>query len=152
MKLLFNAILILTFSLNSLIAQENCLQKKNLIKLDSLWEKAQFNSNTKFLDSLLIKDFIWVHNNAKTIDNKDAVLNRAKRYLKNNIKYSYSRISKNVTAIIFGKTGVVNGFTIVQKNKDSSPITYNFMRTYTEKKGKCVLVANHTMAVDKTKW
>lgn len=139
-------------SFNSLSSQESCLTDKNLKKIDLAWEKAQMNSNVDFFKTNLAKDFIWVHNNAKTIDDKKAVINRAKRYVKNKVKYSYARTTENVTTIIFDKTGVVTGYTVVQKTKDVKPVIYHFMRTYAENNGKCVLIANHTMAVDKSKW
>ncbi|MBU3009916.1 nuclear transport factor 2 family protein [Polaribacter vadi] len=152
MKILKIIFLFCLISFNSLTAQESCLSNKNLKQIDLAWEKAQLNSDVDFFENNLSKNFVWTHNNAKTIDNKDAVINRAKRYLKNKIKYSYSRTTEDVSTVIYGKTGIVNGFTVVLKTKDAKPVIYHFMRTYSEKNGKCILIANHTMAVDKTKW
>jgi hypothetical protein len=56
-----------------------------------------------------------------------------------------SRISRDVKAIVLGKTAIVTGITVVDRGP--SPVTYHFMRTYVEVKGKCLLLANHTMAI-----
>ena len=67
--------------------------------------------------------FVWVHNHANTIDNKTAVLERVKRYLNSNNKNTKSRTSKDVKVIISGTTGVVSGFTIVDRGP--TPTTYH---------------------------
>lgn len=152
MKIFNLFVLFVCISMNTIIAQEHCLSTNQLKKIDLAWEKAQMNSNVDFFKTTLAKDFVWIHNNAKTIDDKQAVINRAKRYLKNKVKYSYSRTTEDVSTIVYHKTGVVTGFTVVQKTIDAKPVIYHFMRTYAEKDGKCILVANHTMAIDKTKW
>jgi hypothetical protein len=76
----------------------------------------------------LAEDFIWVHNHANTIDNKTAVLERFKRYLSSNNQNTKSRISKDVKVILYDSTGIVSGFTIIDRGP--SPTTYHFMRTY----------------------
>ena len=83
-------------------AQESCLTTENLKKLDASWEKAQLELDFDTINSLLAEDFIWVHNHANTIDNKNAVLERVNRYLKSNNQNIKSRISKDVKVIIFG--------------------------------------------------
>lgn len=145
MKIISIAIVIMGLSLNSSIAQESCLNPEKLKNLDASWEKAQLNSDTEFLESILAKDFIWVHNHANMIDNKTAVLNRANRYKSLGTQNARSRMSKDVTVIVSGATGIVSGFTIVDRGP--SPTTYHFMRTYVERNGKCFLIANHTMVV-----
>jgi hypothetical protein len=47
--------------------------------------------------------------------------------------------------VILGNTGVVSGYTVVDRGP--SPVTYHFMRTYTKVNGKYQLLANHTMAI-----
>ncbi len=145
MKIISIAIVIMGLSLNSLIAQESCLNREKLKNLDASWEKAQLNSDIEFLESILAEDFIWVHNHANMIDNKTAVLKRANRHKNSGTQNARSRISKDVTVIVSGATGIVSGFTIVDRGP--SLTTYHFMRTYIESNGKCFLIANHTMAV-----
>ena len=110
------SILIFAFSIFTTSAQENCFTEENLKKLDASWEKAQLELDFDFVDLLLAKDFMWVHNHAKTIDDKAAVLQRIKRYLKKNNKSTKSRTSKDVKVTIFGSTGIVSGYTIIERN------------------------------------
>ena len=84
MKNINLTLLILAATICQIFAQESCLSTNNLKQLDASWEKAQLELNLEFISSLLAEDFIWVHNHAKTIDDKPAVLERVKRYLKNN--------------------------------------------------------------------
>ncbi|MBT8266652.1 MAG: nuclear transport factor 2 family protein [Bacteroidia bacterium] len=138
-------ILIVGISLFSGCTQESCLNQENLIKLDASWEKAQLDLNFDFIESLLAEDYIWVHNHANTIDDREDVLERVKRYIASNNQETKSRISKDVKVIISGKTAIVSGYTIIDRGP--SPTTYHFMRTYVETDGKCYLIANHTMAI-----
>mgnify|MGYP001582025203 FL=1 len=93
----------------------------------------------------MAEDFIWVHNHANTIDNKAAVLDRIKRHISTNNRNTKSRISTDVSVIISGATGIVSGYTLIDRGP--SPTNYHFMRTYVESNGKCYLIANHTMAI-----
>ena len=145
MKLIRIIMVIGGLSIFSASAQESCLDKDNLKKLDASWETAQLELDFDFINSLLAEDFIWVHNHANTIDDKAAVLERVKRYLSSNNKTTKSRTSKDVKVIISGTTGIVSGFTMI--NRGPSPTNYHFMRTYVESNGKCYLIANHTMAI-----
>jgi len=145
MKLTRFVIFIVGLSVFSACTQESCINQDNLKKLDASWEKAQLELDFDFIESLLAEDFKWVHNHANTIDNKAAVLERVKRYLGTNNKETKSRISKDVKVIISGKTGIVSGFTIIDRGP--SPTNYHFMRTYVEINGRCYLIANHTMAI-----
>jgi len=145
MKLISIVIVIAGLSILPSSAQEPCLNPENLKKIDASWEKAQLELDLDYVDSLLHDDFTWVHNHASMVDDKTAVLDRIKRNLSNNIQNTRSRISKDVTVIISGTTGIVSGFTIVDRGP--SPTTYHFMRTYVETNGTCYLIANHTMAV-----
>ncbi|TVZ55396.1 uncharacterized protein DUF4440 [Lutibacter sp. Hel_I_33_5] len=150
MKKIIFATIFLVFNSINVVAQEKCMESNKLKKLDASWEKAQLELDYDFISKLLAEDYIWVHNHANTIDDKSAVLERVKRHVKNNNRNTKSRTSKNVNVIIYGSTGVVNGYTIIDRGP--KPITYSFMRTYTEKDGKCYLIANHTMAIpDKNK-
>lgn len=145
MKLIKTLIAIIGLSFFSASAQESCLNQINLKTLDAAWEKAQLELDYEFINSLLDDEFIWVHNHANTIDNKTAVLKRVKRYKSTNNKETKSRTSKDVKVIISGTTGIVSGYTIIDRGP--SPITYHFMRTYVENNGQCYLIANHTMAI-----
>ncbi|MDG5491991.1 nuclear transport factor 2 family protein [Psychroserpens sp. SPM9] len=145
MNLLKTFIACIALSICSVSAQEKCINEGHLKKLDASWEKAQLELDFDFIKSLLADDFIWVHNHANTIDDKTAVLERIGRYTRQNKKDTKSRKSKAVKVIISGTTGIVSGYTIIDRGP--TPTTYHFMRTYVEKKGKCYLIANHTMAV-----
>lgn len=145
MKIISIVVVIVGLSLAPGLAQESCLNQDNLKKLDASWEKAQLELDLDYVDSIMAEDFIWVHNHANTIDDKAAVLDRVKRYVSNNNRSTKSRVSKDVTVIISGATGIVSGYTIVDRGP--SPTTYHFMRTYVETNGKCYLIANHTMAI-----
>ncbi|WP_373496251.1 nuclear transport factor 2 family protein [Aquiflexum sp.] len=118
---------------------------QKLLELDRGWEKALLESNVGFLENLLAKDFVWVHNHAGLIDGKASVISRAKRIQDGQTDNTKGRISRDQTVVILGKTGVVSGFTVVDRGP--SPVTYHFMRTYSKVKGKYVLLANHTMAI-----
>lgn len=86
-----------------------------------------------------------VHDLASGIDSKESLLKRASDPNIGATGKPKSRISKDVKVIVIGSTGVVSGYTIV--DKDSSLITYHFMRTYVEIEGNCFLLANHTMVI-----
>jgi ketosteroid isomerase-like protein len=145
MKIISIIIVIVGLSLNTSIAKESCLNPEKLKSLDASWEEAQLNSDVEFLESILAEDFIWVHNHANTIDTKTAVINRANKYKSSDTQNARSRKSMNVKVIVSGATGIVSGITIVDRG--ASPTTYHFMRTYVESNGKCLLIANQTMAV-----
>ena len=129
----------------SLQAQKNCLNENSIKALDATWENAQLVSDLGVLETLLADEFIWVHNHASLIDNKAAVLKRAENALAQNKKNANSRTTTEISVIIKENTAIVTGYTIVDR---SPAITnYHFMRTYIKLKGKCYLLANHTMAV-----
>jgi hypothetical protein len=125
------------------VAQSQDHQK--LLELDMGWEKALLESNVEFLENFLAKDFVWVHNHASLIDGKDALVSRAKRIREGQVDNTKGRVSRNQTVVILGNTGVVSGYTVVDRGP--SPTTYHFMRTYSKIKGKYMLLANHTMAI-----
>jgi ketosteroid isomerase-like protein len=120
-------------------------EHQKLLDLDLDWEMALLESKVDFLENLLAKDFVWVHNHASLIDGKEAVISRAQRIQEGQQSDTRSRVSRNQTVIILGNTGVVSGITVVDRGP--SPVTYHFMRTYVKEKGKFKLLANHTMAI-----
>ena len=132
-------------SILSTSAQENCLKPEQLKKLDASWEKALLNLNLEFFETILSEDFIWVHTNAIKTDSKKSLVEEVKNNINTSINNTKSRITKDVKVIVSGSTGIVTGFTTVDRGP--TPITYNFMRTYVQNEGKCYLLANHTMAL-----
>jgi ketosteroid isomerase-like protein len=137
--------LIITFLLVICIAKAQTKDHQTLLELDLGWEKALLASDVEFLENLLAEDFIWVHNHASLIDGKEAVVSRAMRVREGQVDNTKSRVSRDQTVVILGNTGVVSGYTVVDRGP--SPTTYHFMRTYTKEKGKYMLMANHTMAI-----
>ena len=132
-------------SILSTSAQENCLKPEQLKKLDASWENALLNLNLEFFETILSEDFIWVHTNAIKTDSKKSLVEEVKNNINTSINNTKSRITKDVKVIVSGSTGIVTGFTTVDRGP--TPITYNFMRTYVQNEGKCYLLANHTMAL-----
>ncbi|SMD43316.1 protein of unknown function [Aquiflexum balticum DSM 16537] len=141
-KTISTSFFLFVLALTSMAQTQN---HQKLLELDLGWEKAQLESNVEFLENLLAKDFVWVHNHASLIDGKDAVISKANRIQNGQADNTKGRVSRDQTVVILGKTGVVSGFTVVDRGP--SPTTYHFMRTYVKKKGKYVLLANHTMAI-----
>ena len=116
-----------------------------LLELDKGWEKALLTSDVEFLESLVADEFIWVHNHAGLIDGKEAVLSRAKRIQSGQADDTRNRTSNNQQVVILGMTGIVSGYTLVDRGP--SPTLYHFMRTYAWTAGKWNLLGNHTMAI-----
>jgi ketosteroid isomerase-like protein len=119
--------------------------KEELLQLDLNWEKALLSSEVDFLENLLSDDFIWVHNHASLIDGKEAVINRAKRIQSGQKDDTRNRTSRDQQVVISGSTGIVSGYTVVDRGP--SPTLYHFMRTYVQSNGKWQLLGNHTMAI-----
>lgn len=141
-KTISTSFLLFVLALTSM-AQTKDHQK--LLELDLGWEKALLESNVDFLENLLAKDFVWVHNHASLIDGKEVVIFRAKRIQDGQANDTKGRTSRDQKVVILGSTGVVSGYTVVDRGP--SPVTYHFMRTYAKVKGKYFLIANHTMAI-----
>lgn len=139
--LLLTTLLILTLSLPALSQSP----KEELLQLDLNWEKALLTSDVDFLENLLSDDFIWVHNHASLIDGKEAVINRAKRIQSGQKDDTRNRTSRDQQVVISGSTGIVSGYTVVDRGP--SPTRYHFMRTYVQSNGKWQLLGNHTMAI-----
>ena len=118
---------------------------QQLLALDQGWEKALLESDLTFLENVVADEFVWVHNHAGLIDGKEAVIARAKRIHAGQQDDTRNRTSRNQQVVILGGTGVVSGYTVVDRGP--SPVTYHFMRTYTWVEGKWKLLGNHTMAI-----
>ncbi|MFN3996979.1 nuclear transport factor 2 family protein [Algoriphagus sp.] len=131
------------FSVHFFSHSQNPEQK--LLSLDLGWEKALLESDVAFLENLLADEFVWVHNHASQIDGKEAAVSRAKRIQAGQKDDTRNRSSRDQQVIILGETGVVSGFTVVDRGP--SPVRYHFMRTYTRVNGEWRLLANHTMAI-----
>ncbi|WP_332913009.1 nuclear transport factor 2 family protein [Algoriphagus boritolerans] len=102
-----------------------------------------------FLEDLLADEFVWVHNHASLIDGKEQALARANRIKAGQADNTRNRTSKDRQVVILGTTGVVSGYTVVDRGP--SPTTYHFMRTYALVDGKWKLLGNHTMAIPEEK-
>ena len=139
----FASIIVFCFLIFPSVAQTQDQQK--LLELDFGWEKALLESDVKYLENLLAKDFVWVHNHASLIDGKEAVVSKAKRIQGGQANDTRGRVSRDQTVVILGNTAVVSGYTVVDRGP--TPVTYHFMRTYVKEKGNYRLLANHTMVI-----
>ena len=119
--------------------------KEQLLSLDKGWEKALLESDVEFLEKLVAEEFVWVHNHAGLIDGKEAVISRAKKIQAGQEDDTRNRTSRDQQVVILGQTGIVSGFTVVDRGP--SPTLYHFMRSYAWVDGKWMLLANHTMAI-----
>lgn len=119
--------------------------KEELLRLDQGWEKALLESDAGFLEKLVAEEFVWVHNHAGLIDGKEAVISRAKKIQAGQADDTRNRTSRDQQVVILGKTGIVSGFTVVDRGP--SPTLYHFMRSYAWVDGKWKLLGNHTMAI-----
>jgi hypothetical protein len=138
-------LLIITFLLFIWAAQAQTKDHQTLLELDLGWEKALLASDVGFLDNLLAEEFIWVHNHASLIDGKNEVVSKARKFQEGQADNTRSRISKDQKVVILGNTGVVSGYTVVERGPGA--VTYHFMRTYSKVKGTFLLLSNHTMAI-----
>lgn len=129
----------------SAAAQQTCMTAESIKALDAKWEEANLHPDPDLMESILAKEFVWIHNHASMTDNKMAVVARAKTQKATGMSDTKSRIQSEVKVAITGKTAIVTGITMVDRGP--IPTKYHFMRTYVEVDGKCLLVGNHTMAV-----
>lgn len=141
MKTLILTALFFTYSLVSLAQSA----QETLVQLDQGWEKALLTSDVDFLEKLLAEEFVWVHNHAGLIDGKEAVIDRAKRIQGGQADDTRNRTSRDQKVVILGQTGVVSGYTVVDRGP--RPTTYHFMRTYAWSDDRWKLLGNHTMAI-----
>ena len=137
--------LLFLFLLFSYATQAQAPSKEQLLDLDIAWEKALLTSDADFLEKLLAEDFVWVHNHASLVDGKANAVARAKRIQAGQADNTKGRATRNQQVVMLENTGVVSGFTVV--DRPPSPVTYHFMRTYVWIDGKFLLLANHTMAI-----
>jgi hypothetical protein len=121
---------------------DSCLERDALLELDRSWEQAVLDQDTDHLRTLLAEAFIWVHNHASQTDSKESLIRDVSE---RDPAVMRSRESSDVDVRVFGQTGVVTGYTAVEREDGFT--RYNFMRTYAEKGGACYLLANHTMAL-----
>ena len=140
----FIASLIL-FHVSSSFSQSATFGRESLLEIDLGWEKGLLSSDSEFLANLLADEFVWVHNHAGLIDGKEAVVSRAKRIQAGQADDTRNRTSLDQQVVILGQTGIVSGYTVVDRGP--SPTLYHFMRTYTWVDGKWKLLGNHTMAI-----
>jgi hypothetical protein len=129
---------------NPIFAQDSCLDPAALIQLDAKWERALLDSDADFLATFVAEDFLWIHNHASMVDTRESLLERVSATAAGTGD-TRSRISSDVVARVLGSAAVVTGFTIVDRGP--TPTRYNFMRTYVAVSGRCLLLANHTMAI-----
>ena len=134
--------LLLLFSYTT---QAQSPSKEQLLDLDIAWENALLTSDALFLENLLAENFVWVHNHASLVDGKTNAVERAKRIQAGQADNTKGRAPRDQQVVILGNTGVVSGFTVV--DRPPSPVTYHFMRTYAWIDGRFYLLANHTMAI-----
>lgn len=144
MKVSVFVALILGFWSNMASAQDDCLAAASLIKIDSQWERALLETNVEWLEEHLADEFIWVHNHAGQVDTKQTLLAPA-RVARTQALSARSRVQSEVEARIVGSTGLVTGFTVVDRGAQAK--RYSFMRTYAVVSNRCVLLGNHTMLV-----
>jgi len=126
------------------VAQSTCLDPAELVRLDSEWENALLTRDAGWLGANLSDGFIWVHNHASATDTKANLLERAET-TPDASRATRSRTQSDVEVRVVGSTGLVTGFTLVDRGP--RPTMFNFMRTYIRQDGRCLLLGNHTMEV-----
>jgi len=144
MRIITIAALIFGLGGNIALAEDSCLNPAALVKFDSEWERALLEVDVAWLGTHLADEFVWVHDHAALVDSKEALLAPA-RIARAKNSSTRSRIQSEVEARVAGSTGVVTGFTVVDRGTGAK--RYNFMRTYAVVSGRCVLLGNHTMVV-----
>ena len=147
MKSLSLFILLFGLSFFTAFAQQSCMTEANIKALDAQWEEALLHPDPDFLESILAENFIWVHNHYSMVDTKKSTVESRKRQKANGGSNIKSRTQSDVKVAITGNTAIVTGFTEVDRPVD--PAKYQFLRTYVEVNGKCLLIGNHTMAIPK---
>ena len=138
------AALLATLGGNVTLAEDSCLDPAALIRFDSEWENALLHIDVAWLETHLAEEFVWVHNHAALVDSKGTLL-APESVARAEARPTRSRQQSEVSARVVGSTGVVTGFTVVDRG--TGVTKYNFMRTYALVADRCVLLGNHTMAV-----
>lgn len=144
MRLITVAVLMLGLGGNAALAEHSCLDPLALVKFDAEWERALLEVDAAWFERHLSEDFVWVHNHATLVDSKESLLSPM-RIARAKASPTRSRVQSDVTARIAGSTGVVTGYTVVDRGAGAKK--YNFMRTYAVVSSHCVLLGNHTMVV-----
>lgn len=125
----------------------SCLPVADLVARDSQYEEAMRVGDVAFLDDFLADDFVWVHNLVSSIDDKAALLARARKPA----SIPKARITSGVQAQVLGDTVVLRGQSTVDAwNADGKTWRsnrYQFMRTYVNTAAGCKLLAVQTMKV-----
>ncbi|CAN7327503.1 nuclear transport factor 2 family protein [Pseudoduganella sp. LjRoot289] len=125
----------------------SCLPVPDLIARDAQYEEAMRIGDAAFLDSHLAEDFVWVHNLVSSIDDKAAVVARARKPA----SIPKARTTSDVKAQVFDNTVVLRGLSTVDAwNSDGKTWRsnrYQFMRTYVNTPSGCKLLAVQTMKV-----
>lgn len=125
----------------------SCLPVADLIARDSQYEEAMRVGDAAFLENLLADDFVWVHNLVSAIDDKAAMVARAKKPA----SIPKARTTSGVQAQVLGDTVVLRGQSTVDAwNADGKTWRsnrYQFMRTYVNTAAGCKLLAVQTMKV-----
>jgi ketosteroid isomerase-like protein len=125
----------------------SCLPVADLIARDSQYEEATRVGDAAFLENHLADDFVWVHNLVSSIDDKAAVLARAKKPA----SIPKARTTSGMQAQVLGDTVVLRGQSTVDAwNADGKTWRsnrYQFMRTYVNTPAGCKLLAVQTMKV-----
>ena len=129
---------------NVALAENDCSDPSALIQFDSEWERALLEVDVAWLERHLAEEFVWVHDHASLVDSKETLL-APTRVARAEASPTRSRVQSEVEARVVGSTGVVTGFTVVDRGAGAK--RYNFMRTYAVVSGRCRLLGNHTMLV-----
>ena len=101
------------------VSGQTCVDSEELARLDGEWEKALLESDTDRLAAMLADDFVWVHNHASSIDTKSSLLERSADPAVGATGGARSRVSSDVAVRVLGTTGVVTGFTVVDREESS---------------------------------
>ena len=155
-KILGFGILLLSTSAFAMLDDKDCLTASNLLALDAQYEYSMLNDNYQFFEKNLHTNFVWIHNHATYVQNSRAELvdPMRKRIQENKPSYSSKRTQEDVQVLTANMTGVVHGYTTVERS--SSPRDamgnkigdrYHFMRTYYKENDACYLLSNHTMLI-----
>ena len=126
---------------------QHCLDEQNLLQLDLQYEKSLQTGDVKFLETLLAPEFYWVHNLASLQENKRQLIARMQKPEAR----AYARHSHDISLHRQDNTVVLQGLSSVEQlnpdGKTLRTLRYQFMRTYVEHQGECLLLAVQTMKV-----
>ncbi len=145
--LLLSLIACLPLALPASAQASSCLPVADLVARDSQYEEAMRVGDAAFLENHLADEFVWVHNLVSSIDDKAAMVARARKPA----SIPKSRTTSDVKAQVLDSTVVLRGQSTVEAwNSDGKTWRsnrYQFMRTYVNTAGGCKLLAVQTMKV-----